>query len=137
MNAPSENRASSHLEHSERGEDFRVSTFAIFALIIAITIGGCIALSVLFLRVNKQLQTAEEIVATPESAPRPTEPLLQSDPQADLNAQRIAKQKILHSYSWIDRPSGIARIPIDQAIDHAVAHGLPSLRISPTPQGEP
>lgn len=39
-----------------------------------------------------------------------------------LRGQQIQK---LNSYGWIDRSTGIARIPIDRAMDLVVARGLP------------
>ena len=41
---------------------------------------------------------------------------LQSDPGRDIDAYRHAKQAQLEGYGWIDAASGIARIPIGEAM---------------------
>lgn len=39
---------------------------------------------------------------------------------------RPGEEQLLHSYGWIDQKAGIARIPVDRAIDIIAARGLPS-----------
>jgi hypothetical protein len=45
---------------------------------------------------------------------------------------RAAEDKILNGYGWVDREHGVARIPIDRAIDLLAQRGLPA-----RPQNEP
>lgn len=51
----------------------------------------------------------------------PPEPRLQgvpgheTDPQEDLKRMREREEELLRSYGWIDRQSGIVRIPIERA----------------------
>ena len=47
----------------------------------------------------------------------PPQPRLQADPAADLAAQRAREQAQLDGYAWVDRDAGIARIPVDRAMD--------------------
>ena len=47
----------------------------------------------------------------------PPEPRLQADPTRDLEIMRLREDSLLSGYGWIDRPSGIARIPVDTAIE--------------------
>ena len=58
-------------------------------------------------------------------------PQLQSEPVIDLKAFRHAEDQVLHSYGWVDQQKGIARIPIDQAIDRLAAKGLPVRQTQP------
>lgn len=55
----------------------------------------------------------------------PPEPRLQPDPPMDLNRMRAAEDSELHTYGWIDRPKGVVRIPIEQAMTLLVQRGLP------------
>jgi hypothetical protein len=55
----------------------------------------------------------------------PPEPRLQTNPREDLRALRAREDGILHSYGWVDKPAGIVRIPIDEAIRLTVQRGLP------------
>ena len=43
-------------------------------------------------------------------------PTLESTPQAERAAYMKEKERLLHSYQWIDAQAGIARIPIEQAM---------------------
>lgn len=56
----------------------------------------------------------------PPQAPRagaaPT-PRLQPNPHIDLDAHRARERALLQSYAWIDREAGIARIPIERAME--------------------
>ena len=69
---------------------------------------------------------AEFPLATTALRRLPPEPRLQTDPRDDLANMRLAEERILTSYGWIDRGAGIVRIPIDQAMTLTVERGLPS-----------
>jgi hypothetical protein len=53
------------------------------------------------------------------------QPRLQGDPPADLRKYLIEKEQELTTYNWIDRRTGIVRVPIDRAIDLLLIRGLP------------
>jgi hypothetical protein len=54
----------------------------------------------------------------------PPEPRLQVAPMQDLQAVQASADAMLQAYAWVDRNSGIVRIPIDRAIDLLVERGL-------------
>jgi hypothetical protein len=54
------------------------------------------------------------------------EPRLQRDPAVELADIREAEDESLSTYGWVDRKSGVARIPIDRAIDLLARKGLPT-----------
>ncbi|GAB3429533.1 hypothetical protein NX773_09345 [Massilia solisilvae] len=41
---------------------------------------------------------------------------LESAPTADRKAYFDQKQRLLHSWQWVDRQAGIARIPVEEAM---------------------
>jgi hypothetical protein len=55
----------------------------------------------------------------------PPEPRLEPDPLAPRAAARAREDAMLASYGWVDRSAGIARIPIDRAMELLVEKGLP------------
>jgi len=59
------------------------------------------------------------------SPPSVPQPQLQPDPVADYNVYRLSAAETLNSYGWVDQKAGIARIPIDKAMDLVVERGLP------------
>jgi hypothetical protein len=56
----------------------------------------------------------------------PPEPRLQVHPQDDLRQLRAREDAILQGYGWIDKGSGVARIPIEEAMKIVVRRGLPA-----------
>jgi hypothetical protein len=74
----------------------------------------------------------------PESTPvTPPSPRLQVNPAADRQAIQATQQAQLNSYGWVDQSSGVAHIPIDEAMKIIVAQGLPTLAPTPTPVETP
>jgi hypothetical protein len=59
------------------------------------------------------------------SPPNGPQPQLQPDPVADYNIYRLSAKEMLDSYGWVDQKAGIARIPIDKAMDLIAERGLP------------
>lgn len=53
----------------------------------------------------------------------PPEPRLQENPDNDWANMLKQEEEILNRYEWIDREKGIARIPIDRAMDLLVQRG--------------
>lgn len=56
----------------------------------------------------------------------PPEPRLQTHPIRDLRDLRAAEDAILTSYGWVDRKTGIVRIPIARAMELLAERGLPT-----------
>lgn len=46
----------------------------------------------------------------------PPEPHLQEAPQRDMREMLAQQNGVLTSYGWVDKPAGVARIPIERAI---------------------
>ena len=58
---------------------------------------------------------------------QPSGPLLQTSPSQDLEVLLERENRILTSYGWVNKASGLIRIPITKAMDIAVQKGLPNL----------
>jgi hypothetical protein len=65
-------------------------------------------------------------LATPVPPSAPPEPRLEEEPGAQLRAVRAAEDSVLTTAAWVDRPNGVARIPIDRAIDLLAANPPPA-----------
>jgi hypothetical protein len=52
-------------------------------------------------------------------------PRLEEDERGQLNNILTKENDILYSYGWVDEKAGVARIPIDRAMDLLVQRGLP------------
>jgi hypothetical protein len=55
----------------------------------------------------------------------PSEPRLEPLPLAPRRELRAAEDARLSSYGWVDRSGGVARIPIDRAMQIIVERGVP------------
>jgi hypothetical protein len=60
-----------------------------------------------------------------ESRTMPPQPRLQVRPAQDLGHLRTVEDERLNSYGWVDQTAGVARIPVDRAMDLLVEKGLP------------
>jgi hypothetical protein len=69
----------------------------------------------------------------------PALPRLQSKPASDLGAYRRTQQEKLSSYGWVDKNAGIARIPIDRAIELLAerANTIADPQLATTPPAAP
>lgn len=72
----------------------------------------------------------------------PSEPRLEPLPLAPRRALRAAEDARLSSYAWVDRSGGVARIPIDRAMQWIVERGVPGGKplppaAPPAPAGAP
>jgi hypothetical protein len=56
----------------------------------------------------------------------PPEPRLQTTPREDLRILREQEDAVLNSYGWVDRSTGVVRIPIEEAMKLTVQRGLPA-----------
>ncbi|MEO5930662.1 MAG: hypothetical protein ABIR47_12070 [Candidatus Kapaibacterium sp.] len=96
---------------------------------IAILGGVCIAVALAMWGMFHVLAASAEKrdVAPSPVADRniiPPEPRLQAEPRLDMQEMRAHTDSVINSYGWVDRRSGVVRIPIDKAIDMVVAKGL-------------
>jgi len=56
--------------------------------------------------------------------PIPPGPRLQPAPPRDMDELRAQDREALTTYGWVDRTSGVARIPIDRALSILAEKGL-------------
>lgn len=61
--------------------------------------------------------------ATQQPAQLPPQPRLQISPESDNRAYLEEEKKVLTTYGWIDRDKGVAKIPIDRAMDLLLSRG--------------
>ena len=54
-------------------------------------------------------------------------PMLETNERGQFKDFLLNQENQLNSYGWVDEKAGVAHIPIDQAMDLIVKHGLPVL----------
>ncbi|MBI4444942.1 MAG: hypothetical protein HY645_03455 [Acidobacteria bacterium] len=90
------------------------------AIVIHFAVGGLF--SFLFTRTETR-----DVRQSPLAQSRrvPPQPRLQVVPEQGLRLMQEEQEKLLHSYQWVDRASGVVRIPIDRAMERLLEKGLP------------
>jgi hypothetical protein len=64
-------------------------------------------------------------------AKEPPSPRLQTQPFKDIYLLRQGENEKLDSYGWVDKEAGVARIPIDRAMEVMIERGIPARTESP------
>lgn len=76
----------------------------------------------------------ERTMKTPGDVPAPPEaagPMLQKSPTAEMSALREAEDAALGSWGWADKNAGLARIPIERAMEIVAKDGVAPLAPPP------
>jgi hypothetical protein len=79
------------------------------------------------------VELRQRLVLAPVTSP---EPRLQLDPSADLQRFEASQGAALEGYAWVDKPGGVARIPIERAMDIIAQRGNAAFDnpLAPAPQ---
>jgi hypothetical protein len=77
-------------------------------------------------RQNQRAQTQVFPMAAGQEDRLPPAPRLQDNPQQELQELRAQQKALLEGYAWVNKETGIVRIPIEDAMKIVVARGLPS-----------
>jgi hypothetical protein len=65
-------------------------------------------------------------MAETERQQMPPVPRIEEHPAIELKDLRTQEDKILSTYGWTDKRSGIVRIPIERAMDLQLQRGFPT-----------
>ena len=96
-------------------------------LVAAVLIHFVVWLLFLYLSGRETTRDAVDYPLAAGQATRvPPEPRLQTTPREDLRELRAREDEILNSYGWVDKPTGVVRIPIDEAMKLTLQRGLPA-----------
>ena len=115
--AEREERVLDNPDSAYEREDISLIVVGVTAIVIFVS-----ALSIPFILGAFYPHTVQDVRrAQTVLAPAPD---LQTDEPHDLRAFRAAEEARLTGYGWVDRGNGIVHIPIRQAMQDAVAHGI-------------
>jgi hypothetical protein len=121
--------------------DIETSTIYGYLLALGVATAAALLICVYILRFTSNQAAASDMPPPPsrEAHPKemPPEPRLQgvpghiTDPQQDLRDKLKADTEANEKFDWIDKSSGIAQIPVKDAMQIIAEKGLPS---AATPQ---
>jgi hypothetical protein len=122
-------------EHGSGGEiqfeprDVRASAilkFTVYLFLVTILVLFLMRLLYVgFARFEARQQPPAPIMRTDQNR-RPPMPRLQEQPTLDVTTLKAREAELLKSYGWVDQTTGIARVPIDEAMRLALQKGYPS-----------
>jgi hypothetical protein len=143
---PVTGEAPRHTDVSFEERDVQVSTIYgyLFALALAVMVAAVICVFILRFTINfaASSHTApppSRAALGPNFRDLPPEPRLQgvpghtTDPQQDLRDKLKADTEANEKFEWIDQNSGVAQIPVEDAMKIIAEKGLPA---APAPQAE-
>jgi len=105
--------------------------FGLGLTIVAVVIGGAVWLLFQYFSAREAQPSFTEYPLAVEQPRLPPEPRLQTNPRQDLLDLRAREDQVLNSYSWVDKNTGVVRIPIDRAMQLIVERGLPTRQERP------
>ena len=127
-----------HADVSFEGSDIETKVIYRYLLILAISVIATFLACIFIERTAMNYSLQEETQMAPSRAAMgskytamPPEPRLQgisgheNDPQQDLRNLRKEEQDANESYQWVDKSSGIAQIPVSEAMKIIAEKGLP------------
>ena len=145
MSDQAKNQGSAGANESYEHQDLQASGIVYFLVsLVIVTVICMFALEGFYHFLDRRARSAEEPVnPLVKHVPEDTRhvlrdypqtafpsPRLEDDERNQLNGFLTKEYDTLYSYGWVDEKAGIARIPIDRAMDLLVQRGLPVL-----PQG--
>jgi len=111
--------------HETRDIDIRF--IGLFSLSMVVLLAGSLALMGWLFGVFAGMPLGRSRSAPiAETRPYSSAPRLQASPTRDMQEMRRSENARLQSYGWVDRTAGVARIPIDQAMELLATRGLPA-----------
>jgi hypothetical protein len=107
--------------------DLEPRTIAIFGLTLAVVIVACLIVAAWLFGFFAARRAQEDVPPSPLAQVEPPPgPVLQVKAPNDLARLRAEEDAILSTYGWVDRGTGVVRIPIDRAMHLLAERGLPA-----------
>jgi hypothetical protein len=131
------NTHSENPKHSHETREAVPKYIIYFAIGVAVSVAAGFLVSwgtLVFFQHHQTYSEPQSAISRGRVLPPPGMPQLQAHPDTDLQVYLKNQRKILDSYGWVDRKSGVVRIPIQRAMTVLLQKGLPA-RNSSTPKG--
>lgn len=115
--------------------DTNIPALSAFGVAIVLTIAATMLFCFVIFRIYQNTMPMGP-PATPYASSRqlPPEPRLQTSPRMDLDGYLSTQRNELDDYSWVDRQSGVVRIPVERAMELLLKQGFPVRRAADTSQ---
>jgi hypothetical protein len=126
-NLPQAQEATIELRHQPDGVDLSRIARWIAALFLLIALSLALCAAVMYEFNQRYDRTGRQPQPSARTQPMQTPaPGLQYNSPQELQKLRAREHDLLHSAEWIDRPQGIARIPIEDAMQLVIERNQPA-----------
>jgi hypothetical protein len=129
MNSTTTNR-----DHERKDIDvpslFMIAVILLFSCVVIFIV---VTAMMHYFKVHEPTKTSGQANLPVTSAGKFPKPRLQVNGAANLATLRAAEEADLLSYGWVNRDSGIVRVPIDRAMQLLLQRGLPDVGAGQTP----
>ena len=98
---------------------------SVILAVVLVVIFGLIGLLYSFLNASQVAGSAPPPLLE-EAQGLPPGPLLQRDPEQDMQEMSTKQDAILNHYGWVDKEAGVVHIPIERAIELTLERRLPT-----------
>jgi hypothetical protein len=132
-----------HSDVAFEPKDINTRTILAYLFYLALAVAAAFIASIFIFRFSSKMAADSDRVMPPAHQgighTMPPEPMLQgvpghtNDPQQDLRNMVQDDREANNKLGWIDKPAGIAQIPVDEAMKIIISKGLPAV---PAPAGE-
>jgi hypothetical protein len=113
-----------------------VVKFLVFLMLGTVVVAGLMVLFFNFLEAREAREkTARYPLAAGVARPLPPVPRLQTYPFGDIKDLRQEQDRYIEHYEWVDKSSGIVRIPVERAMEVLAERGLPHRETPPPTSG--
>jgi len=124
------------VKHEQSDVNIRpILLFGLVMVIAGVIIHLTIWLMFSFFETKAELQLPRQYPLAAGQNQLPPEPRLQTNPREDLKAFRAGEDQILGTYGWVDKSTGVVRIPIPEAMKLTVERGLPARPVASPSSG--
>jgi hypothetical protein len=107
--------------------DAQLKPVALFTVVLMLLLALLSAAMVWVFDFFDERETRADRSPHPMAQPSdPPAPRLQRETSADLNAHRERERLLTTQYEWVDRTSGVVRIPVERAMELTLERGLPT-----------
>ena len=130
--------------------DVQVRSIYWYLIVLALAVAASFFVCIYILRFTQHFVQQSDVPMTPARAAMgpdyktmPPEPRLQGVPGHDVDPQQDRRDKIKadmeadEKYGWVDQSSGIAQIPVKEAMKIIAEKGLPAASVPPSKKPTP
>jgi hypothetical protein len=112
---------------------FRFAMLFVSALLVAVVV--VLIFLVWFYRVIVPPRQPSAQTPIAQQRPLPPAPVLQVNPAVDMQRFREREEQKVSSYGWVDEKGGVARVPVQRAMEIVAERGLPQWQPAKATQG--